>query len=123
MSAAAGRVDEARLLQTEYVERWGDRPVQDEVHHEPRRPAQGVALARELREVLVEIAEKAGIPLRVHEVVAQLAGGVVAVLKEMQNRHRLRAGRRQRPQRVVRAVEQPDRKSTRLNSSHANISY
>ena len=69
VARAAGRVDHPDLAEAELADRRVERPVEDELLDELRRLQQGVALARRLGEVLVEVAEEARAPVRVGEVV------------------------------------------------------
>src|SRR3712207_9065927 len=80
------------------------------------RPRAGFGTLPGLRQHLVrEIDANALVPLR-REVDAQPAGAAAEVDQPTGHRERRRAERHVRP-------GQRDRKSTRLNSSHANISY
>ena len=74
MAGAAGGVDEADAAQAELVEGGGQGAVQDEFLDELRGLQQGEALLRLVGEVLVQVAEEAGVPLGVREVVAECAG-------------------------------------------------
>ena len=63
-------------VEAELGERWRQRLVEDELLDEDRRLEQGVGLAGVVGEVLVEVAEEAGVECRVGEVMDQLAAGV-----------------------------------------------
>src|SRR3546814_3497925 len=92
-----------------------DRRVQgafeDKLLNKLRRLQQRVALARRLRQVLMQVAEKARVERRVAKIMQQGAGIRVDLLPEHQQGTRRFKRQWQREQRV-------DRKSTRLNSSH-----
>ena len=61
MSRAAGRVDQPDLLKAELVDGRGQRAVEDELLDEDGRLQQGVLLLRLLGEVLVQVAQEAGV--------------------------------------------------------------
>ena len=83
---AAGGVDQADRLVAEGLDGGLERAVEDEVFDEVRGLQQGVALAGGFREVLVEVAEEAGVPGVVGEVVDEVAGGGVDLLPEGEQR-------------------------------------
>ncbi len=107
VAAAAGRVDHPQLLVAEFLDGRLQRAVEDPRLHEVRRLQQRVAFARILREVLVKIAEEAGVPLGLGEVVRQRARLRHHFAEEAEQRHGAVARQRQAKQRVVRGVEQP----------------
>ena len=73
VARAAGRVDDRRVGQTECGDRRFEGAVEDELLDEDRGLEQRVRLLGVLGEVLVEVAEEAGVPVRVSEVVAEFA--------------------------------------------------
>jgi len=81
--------------------------IQNELLDELRRLQQRKALARGLGEVLVQVAQKAGVPVRVREVVHQRAGVRVLPLPEAEQRGGAVGARLQGPERVVGEVEEP----------------
>ena len=104
MAGAAGGVDEADAGEAELVERGGQGTVQDEFLDELRGLQQGEALLRVVGEVLVQVAEEAGVPCGVGEVVAERAGIRVHRAPERQQIARRVAGDAVSPHRVVLAV-------------------
>ncbi len=105
VAAAAGGVDEADLFGADLLEGGGERPVEEELFHELGRLEEGVALAGGLGEVLIEVAEKAGRPCGVGEVVEEVAG-LVALLPELAEEARAVGGKSKREGRVVLRVEE-----------------
>ena len=82
--AAAGRVDHLEAFEAELVDGRLQRAFEDELLDEDRRLEQGVLLAGGFGEVLVQVAQEAGVPGRVGEIVDDLAGAVgVDLLEEL----------------------------------------
>lgn len=106
VAGAAGGVDQARGLVAELADRRGERAVEDEFLDELGRLQQRVALAGGLRQVLVEVAEEAGVPLGVGEVVHQRPARRVHRLPELAQRHRRVAADAEAEDRVVRLIEE-----------------
>ena len=102
---AAGRVDHPHPVPAELADGRIERTVQYPGFHEVRRLQQGVSLARVLRQVLVEVAQEARVPVRVGEVVQEVAAAR-ALAEEGQQRHRPVARDGQAEQRVARRVKQ-----------------
>ena len=86
VAGAAGRVDHPHFAEAELADGRRQRAVEDELLDELRRLQQRVALARGFRQVLVEVAEEAGVPVGVGEVVHQGAGVRVHLLPELAQR-------------------------------------
>ena len=103
---ATGGVDQAHGGEAEGVDGRGEGAVEDEGLDEPGGLEQGVAAAGVLGEVLVEVAEEAGVPLGVGEVVDQGAGVRVHPLPEAQQGGGGVAAGAEGPERVVGGVEQ-----------------
>ena len=106
VARAAGRIDHPDLAEAELPDRGVERPVQDERLDELGRLEEGIALARRLGQVLVEVAEEARAPVRVGEVVDEPAGVGVHALEEGEQGHGTIARERQAEERVVAPVEQ-----------------
>ena len=104
VAGAAGGVDEAEAGEAELVERRGQGAVQDELLDELRGLQQGEALLRVVGEVLVQVAEEAGVPFGVGEVVAERAGVRVHRAPERQQVARRVAGDAVAPHRIALAV-------------------
>ena len=104
MAAAAGGVDHlepvglvepavglqpvfiAGFGQAEFVEGGVERAVEDEFFDEDGRLQQGIFLAGRFGEVLIQVAQEAGVPRWVGEVVDQAAGVGVDFLEERDDR-------------------------------------
>ena len=71
VAGTAGGIDQAHFLVAEFIQRRRQGAIENEFLDELRGLQQGVALAGGFREVLVEIAQEAGVPGRVGEVVGQ----------------------------------------------------
>ena len=74
MPRATGGIDHPQSRQTEGIFGLFQRVIEDEALDELRGLQQRVAFAHRLGEVLIEIAEETGIPLRIGEVVDDLTG-------------------------------------------------
>ena len=61
VARSARRVDQTEPGKAELGKGWGQRAVEDELLHEHRRLQQGVLLLRQIRQVLVQVAEKPGV--------------------------------------------------------------
>jgi hypothetical protein len=86
MPRAAGRIDHADVLISELPDSGVERPRQDPGLYELRRLQQSVALACLLGQVLVEVTEKARVPVGGGEVVQQFAGLRRTLAKEVKQR-------------------------------------
>lgn len=84
VAAAAGRVDHPQLLMPEFPDRRLEGAGEDPFLHEVRRLQQGEALAGVLRQILVEVAEEAGVPVGVGEVVRRRPGLGPALAEEVE---------------------------------------
>ena len=104
VAGAAGGIDEAEAGEAELVKRRGQGAVQDELLDELRGLQQGEALLRLVGEVLVQVAEEAGVPFGVGEVVAERAGVRVHRAPERQQVARRVAGDAVAPHRIALAV-------------------
>ena len=110
VARAAGRVDHGHRPVPEGLDGRGQRQVEDELLHELRRLEQGVALAGGLGEVLVEVAEEAGVQRAVvaarDERMPRLAGLRVRGAEGLEQVPGAVGRRGDRPERVVGLVEQ-----------------
>ncbi len=106
MARAAGRVDQAHLTEAKRMDGRGEGAVEDEALDELWRLQQGVALSGGLGEVLIEVAEEAGVPFAVGEVVAQGACVRVYLQPELTQRHGGIRTDREAEDRVVGGVEE-----------------
>ena len=104
MTGPACRIDEAEIGETELVQCRCEGTVQNELLDELRRLQQCVTLLRILREILVQVAQETGVPLRVGEVVPQCAGIRVHHPPERQQIARSITGYPMAPYRVVLVV-------------------
>jgi hypothetical protein len=102
----AGRIDQPHFAITELVDGRRQRPVENELLDELGRLQQRIALARGLAQILVQVAEEAGVPARVGEVADQCPGIGGNLLPELHHRHRGVAADPQAKDRVVGAVEE-----------------
>ena len=106
MARTAGGVDHLQLLVAELADARLERPVEDIGLDKLGRLQQGIALARLLGEVLVEVAQPAGAPIGVDEIVKQCARLRHQLAEEADQLHRAITRKRQPEQRVVRRIEQ-----------------
>ena len=105
VAGAAGRIEHPHLAESELPNRRGQRPVEDQRLHKFRRLQQRITLAGRLGQVLIQIAEKAGIPGRVGEIVDQRAGVGINGLPELAQRHRRITADAEPEHRIVRFIE------------------
>lgn len=105
VARAAGGIDHLDHVVAELFDRRREREVEDELLDELRGLEQGVGLASRLGEVLVEVAEEAGVPLGVGEVMDQ-AAGFAAPTPEGDQVLRLVVRQRDLVERVVPLVEE-----------------
>ena len=106
VAGPAGRVNQPHLGQAKGVQGRGQGVVEDEGLDEGRGLQEGIALARRLGQVLVEVAEEAGVPVRVGEVVDQAPARRIDALEEVQQALGPVRRQGQAPQGVVAAVQQ-----------------
>lgn len=104
MAAAAGWIDQAKAFQSELFQCWCHGSVEDEIDNEVRRLHERITLASSFRNVLVEIAQKAGVVNCSCEVVDEIAI-LACALEEVDNGTCAVAGGRQTKQRVVSAIK------------------
>ena len=73
VAGTTGGVDELGAREPEFVERGRERAIQDELLDELRGLQQGEPFLRVVGKVLVQVAQEAGVPLGVREVVTERA--------------------------------------------------
>ena len=105
VARTTGGVDQAYFAEAELVDGRCERAVENELFHKLGRLQQGVALARGLAQVLVQVAQKAGVPGRVGKVVLQGAGVGVHLPPKFEQRHGGIAADAEAKNRVVRLVK------------------
>lgn len=106
MPRAAGRVDQLHLRQTKRIDGPLKRAIEQEGFHEIRRLQQRITLARSLRKILVQIAEKTRIELRRHERQRNLATLRIALAQHVEQSLGPVRRRRQPPKRRRRLAEE-----------------
>ena len=106
VARTTGGVDQAYFAEAELVDGRCERAVENELFHELGRLQQCVALAGSFAQVLVQVAQEAGVPGRVGEVVQQLPGVRIHLLPELAQRHGGVAAQPQAEGRVVGFVKE-----------------
>ena len=122
VSRTTGRIDQAHLPESEFLDRRAERAVQDELLDEFGRLKQCVLLAGAVGEILIKVAQKAGVPGRIGEVVYQTTRIGIDPLPQTEQVTYGVARRgvifpREAPERVVPLIEELPRYRQRRNSA------
>ena len=84
MARAAGGINHPHDAEAESLDGRGEGAVEDELLDEVGRLEEGVSLAGGFGEVLVEVAEETGVPVRIGEIVNQLPGFGIGLPPEIE---------------------------------------
>jgi hypothetical protein len=123
VARAAGGVDQPHFPVAEFVDRRGQGAIEDEFFDELGRLQQRKFFLRCFGKILVEVAEKTGIPVGISEVMDQRASVRIDPLPEADNGHAAVAGDFQAKQGIVPFVEQrtQGRQSTHLTEDSQQV--
>ena len=103
---AAGEINHPHGFETKGRDGRRERAVENELLHEHRGLEQGVAFAREFGEVLVEVAEEAGVPFGISEIMDDAPGVGIGLAPEFEQGLGGIGGRPHAPEGIVPAIEE-----------------
>src|SRR5438132_4056650 len=106
MAGAAGGINHPHDAEAESLNGRCEGAIEDELFDEGGRLKEGVSLAGGFGEVLVDVAEEAGVPVRVAKIVNQLPGFGFSLPPEIEKLLRRIARWCHLPERVVLPVEE-----------------